>query len=155
MDEDVKLEWVDKYAPKTIDDMVLDDSIRKQFVDIIDGDSLPSMTLAGINGIGKTTLATILAKEFNAITMFHDCGKYNSVDDVKNIIAPFCESGTIDNRLKVVILDESDQLSGGERESSAQKSLRGVINDAKDTRFILTCNYPNDIKRVSRTLKSP
>jgi DNA polymerase III delta prime subunit len=142
----IELTWVDKYNPECIGDMVLSAPIKEQMLDLVKSNKLSNMTFAGIQGIGKTTLATVLAKELNAIVFFNPCGDKKSVDDVTGDMTTFCDSETIDDRIKVVILDEADQLSGGDRESSAQKSLKGLIERAQDdTRFILTCNHQNQI----------
>jgi len=140
------MKWIEKYDPKTLDDMVLSDSIREQFRKIIKSGEITHMTLSGIQGIGKTTLAVMIAKEVNAISLFIPCGSKGTIDVMRGEVENFCSTRTIDGRLKIVILDEADSISGGDRESSGQKSLTNIIEAHKeDTTFILTCNRPNMI----------
>ena len=146
MSEEIRDMWVDRYAPKSLDEVVLTDSIKTKFKEMVNTSQIPNMTIAGIQGIGKTTIANLLMKELNAVTLTVDCATDNNIDVMRSRVETFCESQTIDDRLKVVLLDEADSLSGGDRESSAQKALRTIINNAQDdTRFLLTCNYLNKI----------
>jgi len=39
--------WVEKYRPKTIDDCILPDSIKKTFKDFLNRGEIPNMLLAG------------------------------------------------------------------------------------------------------------
>lgn len=138
--------WVDKYAPTNLDDMVLSEPIKDRFKQMIKSGDLTNMTIAGIQGIGKTTIAKLLMDELNCVQLVVDCATDNTIDIMRSRVEIFCESQSIDDRLKIVLLDEADSLSGGDRESSAQKALRTIINNAQDdTRFILTANFPSKI----------
>ena len=44
--------WVEKYRPKTIDDCILPDSIKKTFKDFLNRGEIPNMLLAGPPGVG-------------------------------------------------------------------------------------------------------
>lgn len=137
--------WKYTYHPKTLDEMILSESVRGFFSEMIKTQNLRDMTLYGIQGIGKSTIAELLIKEFNAVSLVVDCGTDGGIDVMRNRVDTFCNSETIDDRIKVVLLDEADQLSGGDLASSAQGSLRTIMNKAPDVVFILTCNYVNKI----------
>ena len=50
--------WVEKYRPKTIDDCILPDSIKKTFKDFLNRGEIPNMLLAVPPGVGTTKVAT-------------------------------------------------------------------------------------------------
>lgn len=140
--------WVDKYRPLTVEDMCLHETLKAKFQAWESGkEDMPHMTLSGVRGIGKTTLARILAQATSSDILYINCGKDGSVDDVRTKVDEFCKAMSFDGRNKTVIFDEADGLSRTAGSgSSAQDALRGIIEESQhDTRFILTCNYPNKL----------
>ena len=143
--ERVSIPWVEKYRPKGIDDMILEPSVKSLMKDMLEKGDLSSMTLFGEPGKGKTSLARLLARLVDAETLFIACGTDGTVDVVRNRIQPFCESAS-SGRIKCIILDEFDAASGGNAASNGmQKALRSLMEAYTDTRFIITCNYPQKI----------
>ena len=140
-----KLQWEDKHNPTILSEMILDEETRNYFTSQLKQNDLSSMTLHGLAGIGKSSLAMILPEmlgEDKCETMFIDCSRDNSIDMVRGKITDFCEAN-FNGKIKIIIIDEADSLSGtasGMETSSAQKALKGVMSAYKDTRFILTCN---------------
>lgn len=147
VDFELKDQLVYKYRPKNLDEMVLDEDIRKYFKNMVESKSLTNMTLIGSPGFGKTTLALCLANEVNAVVHFVKCAIDGRVEYINTALKPFCDSMSIDGRPKIVILDELDSASSTQQ-SSFQKSLRSLIESAQDTTFICTANYNNIIGAV-------
>lgn len=147
--------WVDKWKPTKIDDIILESSQKQYFKDIINTGTIPNMILAGNAGIGKSTLANIICDEINAIKLFVPCGTQGNIDTVRTTISDFANSMTIEDSLKIVILDEFDSASGavsvgsgedGKSSNNTMKAMRSIISEHQsDTRFIITCNYLNKI----------
>lgn len=154
MNNELKLPWVLKYSPKTIDDLVLTDELKELFKGYVKKGTLSNVTFYGEPGIGKSTLAKILVDELGVQdVLFQSCSIDGSIDMVKTKIQSFCQIVTPPGKLKVVILDEADSLTQtGGQNAGAQMALRNIILEAQeDTRFILTCNY---IDRIIPALQS-
>ena len=137
--------WVEKYRPSKINGYVFRDAGQKKQIETwIKDQSIPHLLFSGSAGIGKTTLAKILLNELDISE--HDileinASRTNSVDDVRDKIINFVQMIPFGSPFKVVLLDEADYLS-----PNAQAALRGVMEEYHtNSRFILTCNYPNKI----------
>lgn len=142
--------WTDEFAPKTMDDMVLTDDLKQYFVNLLASKSKFNILLSGSPGIGKTTIAKIIADELNASVLFIPCGIEGTVSTAQGKLKTFCESLSMEGKPKLVILDELDSASGTQ-DNSFQKTLRNIISESPDTMFIGTCNY---IEKVIEPIKS-
>jgi len=136
--------WVEKYRPKTIDECILPDSIKKTFQDFVTAGEIPNMLLSGPPGIGKTTVAKALCNQLGAdyyVINGSDEGRF--LDTVRNNAKNFAStvSLTSESKHKVIIIDEADNTT-----SDVQLLLRASIEEfSRNCRFIFTCNYKNKI----------
>ena len=138
---DIKELWVDKYRPSTLKDYVLNADLKTYFKNMVKNNTLQHCTFQGCAGSGKTTLAKILANEFNADVLFVKCATEGTIDVLRTKVAEFCNALSMEGKIKIVILDEIDSAAGS-GENNFQKGLRTLIEAAQDdTRFILTCNH--------------
>ena len=142
--------WTEEFAPVNIDDMVLTDELKNYFKNLIASKNRFNLLLAGSPGIGKTTLAKIIAKELDASVLFIPCAIEGTVATAQGKLKTFCESLPMDLKPKLVILDELDSASGTQ-DNSFQKTLRNIISESPDTMFIGTCNY---IEKVIPAVRS-
>lgn len=140
---------VDSKNPTTFDDVIIEDNIRNIFKTMVADPwhKLRNMTLAGQPGIGKTTIAKLLIKLIGSESYWSNASKHNGADDMRYTLTDFTGAVPMNDVPKIVVLDEADCLSIGKAGSAgAQEILRGIIEEAQDdTRFILTCNYPQRI----------
>ena len=135
--------WVNRYRPKTIAEMCLNDTTRTAFEAQVKSGDVQNVALIGPPGTGKTTLALALCNEIKAEPLFVACaGGDGRIDSITMKIIPFCQYSS-GNR-KVVILDELDSASATQA-NSFQKALRNVIEQFPDCRFIATANYAENI----------
>lgn len=134
--------WVEKYRPKTIDDCILTDSLKKTFHEYIDAGELPNFLFHGSAGVGKTTVARALCNEIGAEYLFINGSDESGIDVLRTKIRGFASTVSLTDAKKVVILDEADYLNP----NSTQPALRSFIEEfANNCRFIFTCNFKNRI----------
>ena len=138
--------WVEKYRPKTIDDCILPESIKKTFREFLIKGEIPNLLLSGPPGIGKTTVAKALCAELGV-----DCYVINGSDEgrfldtvrnqAKNFASTVSLMVTGETKHKVIIIDEADNTT-----HDVQLLLRANIESFyKNCRFIFTCNFKNRI----------
>ncbi len=155
MDITLKEQFVDKHAPKTIDEMVLDQKLKTIFKNMIEKKTVGNLLLYGQQGIGKTSLMNLITKGVEAEYLYINAAYDNSVEVVRGKVIDFCQAAFPKGVIKLVLIDEFDAMKGDPRPNegaaistgtSAQGSLKNVIEEhSDDTRFILTCNNLNRI----------
>ncbi len=132
--------WCEKYRPIQLDTFIGNELVKDKATEYISKNDLPHLLFHGRAGGGKTTLAKILATNINCDYKYINASDENSIDDVRTKVKGFA-SATGFKDLKILILDEADYLT-----PNAQAALRNLMETfSKDTRFILTCNYPEKI----------
>ena len=136
--------WVEKYRPKTIDECILPENIKKTFNDFLDRGEVPNLLLAGPPGCGKTTVAKALCQQLGAdfyVINGSDEGRF--LDTVRNNAKNFASTVSLSStaKHKVIIIDEADNTT-----PDVQLCLRAFTEEfIKNCRFIFTCNYKNKI----------
>jgi len=128
---------VEKYRPKVIDDVILDEVTLKKFKSYIESKDIPHLLFHGTAGLGKTTVAKILVKSITDEYLYINASDDNNVETVRTKIKDFCYTIGFGSGLKIVILDEFDGMT-----EYAMRMLRNTMEEFSNTcRFILTCNY--------------
>lgn len=139
--------WTEKYRPREFSDIKGQTEIIKTIKALVEKQNIPHLLLSGPAGVGKTTLALVIAKK-----LFGDAWKNNflelnasderGIDVVRNTIKDFAKTRAIgDYPFKIIYLDECDSLT-----KEAQQALRRTMeNFVSGTRFILSCNYSSKI----------
>ena len=136
--------WVEKYRPKTIDECILPESIKKTFSDFLNKGEIPNMLLSGPPGVGKTTVAKALCNQLGVdyyVINGSDEGRF--LDTVRNNAKNFASTVSLssESKHKVIIIDEADNTT-----PDVQLLLRASIEEfSSNCRFIFTCNYKNKI----------
>src|SRR5512136_3490771 len=146
MDESYTI-WIEKYRPARLADIVGQDEIVERLQSYVRAGSLPHLLFTGSAGVGKTTAAVALAREFfgeawNLNFREMNASDERGIDVVRNQIKQFARTSPLGGaELKILFLDEADALT-----PDAQAALRRTMESyAQTCRFILSCNYSSKI----------
>lgn len=127
----------DRIRPKSLDEVVGQSHLLKQgrpLRKIIDSGYIPNMIFYGSSGIGKTTVANIIAQQTN-MTLHKLNGTSASTADIKQIIS---EVGTLlDNNGILLYLDEIQYLN-----KKQQQNLLEYIENGNITLIASTTENP-------------
>ena len=136
--------WVEKYRPKTIEECILPENIKKTFKDFLSKGEVPNLLLAGPAGCGKTTVAKALCAELGVdVYVINGSDEGRFLDTVRNNAKNFASTVSLtgESKHKVIIIDEADNTT-----PDVQLLLRASIEEfSGNCRFIFTCNYKNKI----------
>jgi replication factor C small subunit len=136
--------FVNKYAPKTVEECILPESIKKFFIQVRDSKEIPNLILSGSQGIGKTSVVLALANELGMDFMMingSEEGRY--LDTIRSKVQSYASTISLANssNKKILLIDEADNTT-----HDVQLALRGVIEKLqKNCVFIFTCNHKNKI----------
>ncbi len=139
--------WTEKYRPQTFGNFKGQEKIVERVKAMVDQKNIGNFLFAGPAGIGKSSMALIIAK-----TLFGEYWKQNflelnasddrGIDIVRNEIKDFARLKSMGHvPFKIIFLDECDSLT-----KEAQQALRRTMeNYTSSTRFLLSCNYSSKI----------
>jgi replication factor C small subunit len=135
---------INKYIPKQINEMIGQLEIRKSIAKYLEEnnlDNIPHLLFSGKAGLGKTTLANVIALYFYRENLKQGFFEFNASDDrgidfIRTTIKTVVSQRAIGNKRKIILLDEMDSLT-----KEAQESLKRIMEQyAKNVLFIFTCN---------------
>src|SRR6056297_1855051 len=138
--------WIEKYRPRTLDDVVGQETIVERLKSYVARNDLPRLMFSGQAGIGKTTSAQAVARELYGEDWKEHFLELNAsdqrgIDVVRDRIKNFARSSFGGSNYRIIFLDEADSLT-----SDAQSALRRTMEQfSNNTRFILSCNYSSKI----------
>ncbi len=139
--------WVEKYRPRSLAEMVGQESVVPLLRAYAAQKSLPHLLFAGPPGTGKTTAAIALARDLYGDEWRQSFLELNASDErgietVRTTIKGYARSAPIGGvGFKLLFLDEADNLT-----AEAQASLRRLMErHSAACRFVLSCNYSSRI----------
>ncbi len=141
--------WIEKYRPRTLDDVVDQEDVIRALKGFVKKKSMPHLLFAGPAGTGKTTTALALAHDtyeseelLRANYLELNASDERGIDTIRTKIKDFAKTAPFGEvPFKIIHLDEADSLT-----ADAQHALRRIMEMySATTRFILACNYSSKI----------
>src|SRR6056297_3225360 len=110
--------WIEKYRPRTLDDVVGQETIVERLKSYVARNDLPHLMFSGQAGIGKTTSATAIARElygesWQEYFLELNASDQRGIDVVRKRIKNFASQdlrGRLADKPGIIFLDEADSL---------------------------------------------
>ncbi len=136
--------WTDKYRPQTLDEVVGNNKEKKIILDWVGnwkkGNPQQPLLLVGPPGIGKTTLALIIAKEFSEYIELNASDK-RSQDVIKNTIGESSSTRSLfGDEYKLIIMDEVDGIHGT-NDRGGVRAIGEIIKNSKHPMILIANDF--------------
>jgi len=142
--------WTEKYRPKNFNNIILNNTAKYFFDNMLQKNIFPNLLLYGPPGTGKTTTIINLinkyqelySKRSNSLIIHLNASDDRGIDIIRHNIYNFVKSNNLfDDGIKFVILDEVDYMT-----RIAQIALKCLIQEHNENiRYCLICNYISKI----------
>ena len=146
--------WTERYRPKKFEDVTGQHDIVRRLKALVEQKNIPHLLFSGPAGVGKTTLALVIARE-----LYGDDWKQNflelnasndrGIDVIRNEVKDFAKTKGLANiPFKLILLDECDALT-----KEAQQALRRTMETySSSCRFVLSCNFVNKVIEKTKAI---
>lgn len=135
--------WIQKYAPSTISEFAgnveVAENVLKWGILWKNGKKQRPILLSGAPGVGKTTLAYVLAKQMNWDILETNASNLRDKDSLNKIIGQSVSCDTLSGKKKLVLIDEVDGVQKKDRGGIAaiykiiKESCQPIILTANDS----------------------
>lgn len=141
--------WIEKYVPKSLENVVGNQSIINRLKNVLYEGNMQNMIIYGPTGTGKTCSVHCLTRRLIPKELYNDAVlELNTSEDrgigiVRTKIKSFAQKKVELPKgiYKIIVLDEADSMQQG-----AQQALRRIIElYSYNTRFIFICNEITEI----------
>ena len=140
MSIDLDVPWVEKYRPKTFDEIVSQNVAINNLKEFVKSGNMPHLIFTGPAGTGKNSTALIIARhllkgeDYSRNVLELNASDTVRMEFVRNVIKNFTNQNMIVGKtpLKVVILDEADNIP-----APVQQALRRIIERTSTNKYLL------------------
>ncbi|MFH1850532.1 MAG: replication factor C small subunit [archaeon] len=139
--------WTEKYRPQDFSDVKGQKDIVRKVKAFVEQKNMPHLLFSGPAGIGKSSLALVVARKLFGESWRQNFLELNASDErgidvVRVKVKDFARTRAIGEvPFKIIFLDECDALT-----KEAQQALRRTMeNYTQNCRFILSANYASKI----------
>ena len=140
--EKTNLPWIEKYRPKTFDNLIINECILNTIQNYIALSTLPHIFLYGPSGTGKTSfILSIVNSIYNnlnhSMVLNINASDEESNDNIRKQIENFATTSSLfqTSKIKLVIVDEIDSMS-----MDIQNTIKDIIDSSSHTKFCLIGN---------------
>ncbi|MEK6839900.1 MAG: replication factor C large subunit [Nanoarchaeota archaeon] len=134
--------WVDRYSPKTVSDVVGQDTALSQLRHTIENKGIA--LLHGPSGTGKTCSVYALAHDLGYEVLELNASDFRDEGNINRIVGGSLQQASLFHKGKVVLVDELDGISGHEDRGGIAE-LNSLL-DLKTHAVVLVANDPWDKK---------
>ena len=144
--------FIDKYEPKNLDEFVGNKTAvekARKWIHTFKNQKKKALWIEGPNGVGKTLLAKLLAKEMNYNLITIDSSESRKEKDIKEKFSLSSTQNTLFFKGKVFLFDELEGLSGI-RDRGAAKGITEIIKITKHPVIITLTESDNKTKSLKK-----
>jgi DNA polymerase III delta prime subunit len=135
--------WEVKYKPELIADLILPEELKQKLQSMVDKKDFPNIGLfSSIPGTGKSCTCNAILKELGCDAEWINASLESGIDVLRGKIHNFVRTGSSNDELKYIVMDEADYLNP----NSTQPAFRGFLDEfSSNCRFIFTGNYKDKL----------
>lgn len=148
--------WVEKYRPTEFNNIILNNSNKTIFNNMINNNIFPNLLFYGPPGTGKTTTIINLINSYQnkynqvskSLILHLNASDDRGIEIIRNNINIFVKTNNLFCKgIKFIVLDEVDCMT-----KPAQYALKVLIqNSCSNVKYCLICNY---ISKIENCLKN-
>lgn len=155
-----------KYAPKKLDEMVGNrekfEYVRQWILQCMSGKRRKPLLVHGPPGVGKTSLAYVLASEFDLDIMEMNASELRNKKRVERVLGGASLASSLFGRGKIILIDDADILAG-RKDTGGATAIKNFLADSThpiivtasdiwDKKFvpIRTECEPVELKRINK-----
>lgn len=141
-------QWIEKYRPQTLDDLIFQDKATIQKL-MAKPASMPSLILYSAKpGTGKTSLAKLIVRQLDCDCLSLNSSLDRSIDFVRDEVSQFARClSSVEGVKRCVHMDEFDGVL-----KPAQESLRNLMEEYSDNVFFIFT--ANNVGKIIEPLQS-